>query len=200
MEYTNCLNGVSVTAKVTSIQNCCVSVAAWDGTDFKKEVIHTYGQDDWTAIDKTYIPISACRIIPDIVLSTEQLKSVIRFEDNNMLLQSSPTSSYSVEEKIEFDINDIYIGLKTHTPSMTMMGRWLHFLSDDYILNVDPVIQKKAKNLSLLIEAAREENEIDFDAYYEMYYDYIDDMLEYIEGLNYSKADGRYDDIYDDLY
>lgn len=200
VEYTNCLNGVSVTAKVTSIQNCCVSVAAWDGTDFKKEVIHTYGQDDWTAIDKTYIPISACRIIPDIVLPTEQLKRVIRFEDNNMLLLSSPTSSFSVEEKIEFDINDIYFGLKRHTPSLTMMGRWLHFLSDDYILNIDPVIQKKAKRLSLLIEAARDENEMDYDAYYETYYDYIDDMLEYIEGLNYAKADGRYDDLYDDLY
>ena len=55
--------------------------------NLQKRAIDTISQDNWTSISNTFIPLSACKLIPDVSLSSEQLNGILRFEDETSLLE-----------------------------------------------------------------------------------------------------------------
>lgn len=145
IQYRDHTSTEPIIAKVTAILGDMVRVVNWEGITYKKEQIHFRGQDEWTSSSITYVPRSACNLIPDIKLSPEQLSSILRFENENELVRA-PWGRFSSSEKIRFDINNIVCGLDNLRAVMPeMFVGWIRFVSSDYLTNIDPAILKIAE-------------------------------------------------------
>lgn len=134
-----------IIAKVTAIENDMVRVAEWDGITYRKEATTSHGQDDWTSCSYVFVPIAACELIPDITLSSAQLKGILCFKDENKLSRA-PWAQFHLSEKIPFDVDSIIEGLENlryTTPEMFV--RWIRFISSDYLINIDPEVLKMAE-------------------------------------------------------
>lgn len=134
-----------IIAKVTAIENDMVRVAEWDGITYRKEATTSHGQDDWTSCSYVFVPIAACELIPDITLSSAQLKGLLCFKDENKLSRA-PWAQFHLSEKIPFDVDSIIEGLENlryTTPEMFV--RWIRFISSDYLINIDPEVLKMAE-------------------------------------------------------
>lgn len=144
--YCGCSCSQPAIAKVTAISADLVRVATWEGITYKKEQIDTISQDNWTSISNTFIPLSACKLIPDVSLSSEQLNGILRFEDENELIRAPWGKFCRPPKKLPFDVNSIICGLENLRLSMPeMFVGWIRFISSDYLTDIAPEVLNMAK-------------------------------------------------------
>lgn len=158
-------------AKVTAISADLVRVATWEGITYKKEQIDTRSPDNWTSISNTFIPISSCKLIPDVSLSSEQLNSILRFEDENELIRAPWGKFCRPKKKLPFDVNSIICGLENLRLSMPeMFVGWIRFISSDYLTDIAPEVLNMAKKYVSWIDSTKQK------------YDGFGDSIEDING------------------
>lgn len=194
-----------VIAKVTAISGPMIRVKEWKGIYYQNEFDYTYDQDDWSSTSYVFIPLSSCRLIPNINLSVTQFEQILRFEEGNKLTES-PWANYSIKEKAPFDIEDILLGLENlRSRAPEMVVRWISFVSSEFIDKIDSEIQSMSDQHIEKIERTDHpggddcfkqrisNGEIDF-------IQIIDDMIDAINLLYFSEDCDEYDDRYDYLY
>ena len=134
-------------AKVSLVTFDLVRIAKWNGVTCKEDMECLHGQDDWSSAKFVFIPISACRILPVIDISSEQLMDIIRFNEGNRYIQA-PWSRFRTIKKIWFNIDDVLSGLEMiRITKPEMFIGWLNFISSDYFVYVDTDVLKMAESV-----------------------------------------------------
>lgn len=194
IQYRDDISTEPIIAKVTAILGDMVRVAEWEGIMYKKEQIHFIGQDDSSSFSITYVPRSACNLIPDIILSSEQIIDILRFEKENELIRA-PWGKFSSREKIRFNIDDIICGLDNLRAAMPeMFIGWIRFVSADYLTNIDQEISKMAQRYISWIDSIKNYGdgtvlEMQLNARGGSYFELIDEMSIAIDQMYFPESD-----------
>ncbi len=106
--YQDCSESEPSIAKVVKINGDMVAAILWVGTNYYRRTLAIYG-DTYVCSTKIVIPISACEIMPDIVLSEMEIRSLLRLESS---FDYPLYARFVAPKKYCWTVEDIEKGLK----------------------------------------------------------------------------------------
>lgn len=99
---------------VLDVFNGFVNIKKWDGKRYLENYYYYYDYSIGLEYEETfykYVPLDACNVLPDIELSEEEIRKIVRFEDGNAWLRA-PYANFVSQEKIPYGFMDFVITLQ----------------------------------------------------------------------------------------